>query len=149
MNDMMQVIAEAEGVRTPTRKRTRKELEEIHANYMKKKAAKKTAAPKKPVAPKPAAAVKPKQTPVYATAVPMNYVSETGYVREVAYDAKSKMFYVAFAKSTWAMPSSKAEWDGVEKAIADPNVDFDAYYRKTFRGRTAQMLPVKRAAEAV
>jgi hypothetical protein len=68
-------------------------------------------------------------------------------VREVGYDAKTKLFYVGFAKSTWAMPSSKSEWDGVEKAIADKDVNFDTYYRATFRGRTADMLPVRKAAE--
>ena len=46
--------------------------------------------------------------------------------------------------STWAMPSSQKEWDDFEKAIADPNVDIDSYYRKMARGRTGEMVQVRR-----
>ena len=45
--------------------------------------------------------------------------------------------------------STKAEWGEFEKAVADPIVEIDAYYRKAFRGRTAQMLAVRHSREFV
>lgn len=147
MTELTQMIAEAEGVRTPTRKRSKAEREKIVADHNAKRAAKKKSdGAKKPAAakakPEPQPA-KPKTT-VTANNIPLNFVSDTGYVREAGYDEKTKFFYVGFAKSTWAMPSSQKEWDDFEKAIAEPNVDIDAYYRKAFRVRTGEMIPVRR-----
>ena len=151
MTEMTQIIAEKEGIRTPTKKRTRKDVEEAFENFQKKKAAKKangsakatkSAKERKAPAAKPTAVAKP--APSYAEPIALNFISETGYVREAGYDPKTSLFYIAFAKSTWAMPSNKTEWDDFEKAVADPNVDIDAYYRKAFRGRTASMLAVRK-----
>ncbi len=155
MTEFTKIIAETEGIRTPTKKRTRKDVAEAFENFQKKKAAKKangsakaekSAKERKAPAAKSTAA-KPtgvKPSPAYAEAIPLNFISATGYVREAGYDPKTSLFYIAFAKSTWAMPSSKKEWDDFEKAVADPNVDTDAYYRKAFRGRTASMLAVRK-----
>lgn len=146
MTEMMKIIAETEGVRTPTRKRTQAEKDAALAEHTAKSAKRKAKSPtakKAPVlAPTKAqdADAKPKTSSV--SAIPMNFVSATGYVREAAFDSKTKMFHIGFAKSTWAMPSSKTEWDAFEKALADPNVEIDGYYRKAFRGRTADMLRV-------
>lgn len=155
MTEMLQIIAEAEGARTPTKKRTRKDVEAAFENFTKKKVAKK-AARKKPVtdhqiistpalrnrklaeAPASPATSTPAITRV-AEPVKMNFISPTGYVREVGYDPKTKLFYVAFGKSTLAFPSSPEEWAAFEVAVADSAVEIDAYYRRAFRKRTGWM----------
>lgn len=150
----LDVIAEVEGIKTPRKKRTKKEIEQIFAENAKETAKKKKAraakSPKATVTPKPTLAknADAKSQPV-ATADPveMCFVSESGYVREIGYDEKKKLFHVAFAKSIWAIPSSKKVWDEAEKAIADKDINFDAWYRIMSRGRTAEMLPVKTTRE--
>lgn len=153
MNEFIQHIAEVEGVRTPKRKRSKKEIVESFEEFKTKRAKTKNASAKKPAkkaapktTPKPAAAknADTKPAPVYAEPISLNFISPTGYVREAAYDPKTKLFYVAFAKSTWAMPSNADEWKAFEKAVADPLTEIDAYYRKTFRGRTGSMLAVRK-----
>ncbi len=155
MNDFVQIIAETEGVRTPTTKRTRKQLADAFESFKEKKAAKKKAGVSSPhvskgkqTTPKPAAAKdadasKSRPAPTYAEPIPLNFISPTGYVRKAGYDPKTKLFYVAFGKSTWAMPSNDDEWATFEKAVADPLTDIDAHYRKAFRGRTPDMIAVK------
>ncbi len=152
---MAQIIAETEGIRTPTKKRTRKDVENALETFNEKKAAKKAKDPAKAVKPAKAKKVTPAKATVKkaaeksptgsANAIPLNFISPTGYVREAAFDPKTKLFYVAFAKSTWAMPSTQAEWDAFEKAVADPAIDIDAFYRKAFRGRGDQMMQVRKS----
>lgn len=163
-DEMFEVIAETEGIRTPKRKRTRKELTEIYTDYVEKTEAKKKAKKQHPVidakpskalidrkkaekeqaekAAEPKAEKKP--APKAVDPIQMCHVSPTGYVREAGFDAETKMFHVAFAKSTWAMPSTEKEWADFEKAVADPSVEIDRYYRTNFRGRTPQMSAVRR-----
>lgn len=163
MNEMVEIIAETEGIKTPTKKRTRKDVEKAYNEFTEKRAAKKAArkaktpktttdkAPKAKTGvtpastPKKTAEAKPRTAPAALPERPikLNFISPTGFVREAGFDPKTKMFYVAFAKSTWAMPSDKKEWDAFEKAVADTNVDTDAYYRKMARGRAATMVSVK------
>ncbi|MGD9564491.1 MAG: hypothetical protein AB7Q37_18855 [Pyrinomonadaceae bacterium] len=152
MNEFVQHIAEVEGVKTPKRKRSKKEIETSFDDFTKERAAKKRSA-KKSAASKPAAkktAPNPdvkadRPAPTYADPIPMNFVSPDGYVREAAYDPKTKLFHVAFAKSTWAIPSNADEWKAFEKAIGDPDTNVDTYYRKAFRGRAGSMLAVREA----
>lgn len=149
MTEMMKIIAETEGVRTPTRKRTQAEKDAAlaeHNELVAKKKAARSAKPKTPkLSPTKVQNADAKPQPKTVDAIEMNFVSATGYVREAAFDAKTKMFHIGFAKSTWAMPSSKTEWDAFEKALADPNVSIDSYYRTAFRGRTADMIAVRRS----
>ena len=145
MTEFESHIAEVEGIRTPTRNRSKKEIAAAFDEHTKIKKAKKLMkrVPTKTPKPTPAKSADAKPAPKFAEPIEMCFVSATGYVREVGYDAKTKLFYVGFAKSTWAMPSSKKEWDAVERAIADGAVNFDSYYRTAFRGRTPLMLPVR------
>lgn len=152
MNEFIQHIAEVEGVRTPKRKRSKKEIEASFEDFKVKRAKTKTAKAKKtaaePKTPKPAAAknIDKKSAPAYAEPIPLNYISPDGYVREAGYNPKTKLFYIQFAKSTWAMPSNAGEWTAFEKAVADPLINIDSYYRTAFRGRTGSMLAVRKAA---
>ncbi len=155
MTEMAKIIAEAEGIKTPTKKRSLEDVKNAYNEFEKKKATRKAkgsakaskSAKDRKATPKPAPArnadAKPKTTIVHAEQIKMNFISATGYVREAAFAAKTNLFYVAFAKSTWAMPSNAKEWADFEAAVADPKVDIDAYYRKMARGRTAEMQPVK------
>lgn len=151
MNEFVKHIAEVEGVKTPKGKRSKKEVQDLHDNFVKEQKTKRTAkaakAKTKPATataakkPEPKKVVKPVAT--QAAAFPLNHVSETGYVRGAAFDPKGKMFYVAFAKSTWAFPATADEWKAFEKAIADAETNIDSYYRKAFRGRTSSMISVR------
>lgn len=162
MAEMIQIIAETEGIRTPKKRRTREDVQKAFESFTEKKAAKKasgstkagkSAKERKTATPKPTPAKDvdarstdarvTKVAPKYAEPVPMNFISPDGYVREAAFDPKTSMFYIGFAKSTWAMPSTQAEWDAFEAAVADPEVNIDAYYRRAFRGRTGDMLAVR------
>ncbi len=154
MTEMTKIIAEKEGVRTPSKKRSRKDVENALENFKAKKAAKPKvtdhqiistpALRKRKQAEAEKTAAKPKTTPTVVEPIEMNFISATGYVREAAFDPKTKMFFVAFAKSTWAMPSTAEVWKTFEKAVADPLTNIDSHYRTAFRGRTADMIPVKR-----
>lgn len=151
MSEMLQIIAEAEGLRTPTKKRSKKDLEKALETHKAKRAeqkakAAKTTAKKSGTAKVQATTVKHADgKPKSKTADPikMNFISATGYVREAGFCSKTNMFYVGFAKSTWAMPSAAEVWTAFEKAVADPNVNIDSYYRTTFKGRTADMIAVR------
>lgn len=161
MTEMMKVIAEAEGVRTPKKKRTAADLKKIYDDHVAKKATKRkaeiaektsrSAKDRAKVTPKPLSAKDAdkvtKVAPATVEPIKMNFISANGYVREAGYDEKSKMFHIGFAKSTWAMPSSKKEWDAFEAAVADPNINIDSYYRKAFRGRTPEMIAVRKGAK--
>ena len=161
MTEMTQIIAETEGIRTPKKIRTRKDVQDAFDSFTAKKAARKAAGSAKAgksakvraAKPTPAkdADAKPavtKVAPKFAEPIAMNFISPDGYVREAAFDPKTSMFHIAFAKSTWAMSSTQAEWDAFEAAVADPEVNIDAYYRKAFRGRTSDMIAVKREVSA-
>ncbi len=152
MNEFVQHIAEVEGVKTPKRKRSKKEIETSFDEFTKERAAKKKTAGKSAAAKPAAKKSAPKQdtkadrpAPTYAEPIPMNFISPDGYVREAAYDPKTKLFHVAFEKSTWAVPSNADEWKAFEKAVADPDTSVDAYYRKAFRGRAGSMLAVRKS----
>ncbi len=148
-------IAEVEGVKTPTKKRSKKEVEKAFGEFTEKRAASKkaktaktTTASKKAAkseTPKSAAAKSERPTPTYADPIPMNFISPDGYVREAAFDPKTQLFYVGFEKSTWAIPSNADQWKAFEKAVADPDTNIDSYYRKAFRGRVPDMLAVRKA----
>ncbi len=153
MTEFMQIIAEAEGVRTPKKKRTRAEVEKAYNDHVAKKVAKKKTAKAKPAAAKktPAPKTGPKVTKVTPSTVEpikMNFISPTGYVREAAFDPKSKMFHVSFAKSTWARPSTAEKWATFEKAVADPTINIDQFYRQNYKG-TDDMIRVNRPAAEV
>ncbi|CAN5355680.1 hypothetical protein BH10ACI2_BH10ACI2_00340 [soil metagenome] len=161
MTEFTQIIAEVEGIRTPKKNRTRKDIEQAFESFTAKKAAKKT---------KPAEEISGKQIvsskalrdrkkaeaekaskpaaerPTSAEPFPLNFISATGYVREAGFDPKTNTFYVAFAKSTWARPSTQEKWDAFEKAVADPLTDIDQHYRQNFKG-TADMIPVRKGKE--
>lgn len=153
MTEFMQIIAETEGVRTPKKKRTMAEVKKAYDDHVTKKAAKKKAAKskpaaaKKPVAPKAAPEVT-KVPPATVEPIPMNFISPTGYIREAAFDPKTKMFHVAFAKSTWARPSTAEKWATFEKAVADPTINIDQFYRQNYKG-TADMVRVNSPASEV
>lgn len=153
MTEMMAIIAETEGIKTPTRKRTKAEVEKAYDEFVKTKAEKKAAKPstgslsqteKRKAAKKDTA---PKPVTVYVDPIDMTFVSTDEYVRMAGFDKKSKQIHVSFAKSTWALPSNAKEWKGFEDAIADPNINASSYYRTAFRGRTAEMLPVNPKSE--
>lgn len=163
MTEMLAIIAEAEGIRTPTKRRTRKDLQAAFESFKEKRAekrtkskpsakglkAEKTTKPEKAAGSSAPAEVKAKNVtkPAGVEPIGMNFVSPTGYVREAAFDPRTNLFHIGFAKSTWAMPSTQEVWNDFEKAIADPDVDIDSYYRKAFRGRTGDMIAVRRAPE--
>ncbi len=202
MNDFVAHIAEVEGIKTPTKTRTREDLTKAFDSFTEKRTAKKVKTAKN-TAPKRKFQLdvevivkkgpftgekhvisnatlvdgkwryqlrengkfvdesdirlpigtdqKGKPVPVtkistkLAEPVPMNFISPTGFVREAAFDPKSKLFYVSFAKSTWAFTATAQEWETFEKAVADPLTEIDVHYRKAFRGRGADMVPVRKS----
>jgi hypothetical protein len=141
MTEALKIIAETEGVRTPTRKRTRKERAAAIADHLQKRsAAKKKKAPAKAKAAKPAAkpaAAKPAGQAVAditRTAVTAN----GGKIRSAGFDAKTGRLHVEWQSSIWEYPDTKpAEWKGLKATLADADVNTESYFRKEFRGRAA------------
>lgn len=156
MNDFVAHIAEVEGIKTPTKTRTREDLTKAFDSFTEKRKAKKAKSTKPKTSAKTEKAARESKTAVKADPKPkatavksaepiaMNFISPEGFVREAAFDPKTKLFHVTFAKSTWAFPATAEEWATFEKAVADPLTNVDTHYRKAFRGRGADMMPVRK-----
>lgn len=143
MTEMIQIIAEVEGIRTPTRKRTKKEIEKAMTEFTEKSAASKKA---KTATKKNGAATSTKKTAAAKTAsgssvadIKRIEVSENaGNVRSAGYDPKTQRLHIEFEKSVWEYPKTTAEeWKGLKATFTDKDVDTGAYFRKAFRGRAA------------
>lgn len=142
-----QHIAEVEGLRTPTGKKSKKDLEAGLKDLTDKRAAKKakaeTAKPAKVTETvkdqkKDAPAAKPKASaPVAIADIPRSKVTANGgNIVSGGYDAKTKRLHVEFDKSIWEYPNTTAEeWTGLEETFSNKDVDTGAYFRKAFRGR--------------
>ena len=150
MTDFMNIIAETEGVRTPRRKRTQKEVEAAFAEHKAKR--KKSARASAPKEKKMVAGRDTAMTPVrtanaaLTSAGPITMIDVHGakYLLRYGFDKKNSHIHVGFGKSTYAITdATESEFTALEKAVKDPLTDSDAYYRKVFRGRAAAMIPVR------
>lgn len=155
MTELMKIIAETEGVRTPSRKRSKKELETAVADFKKKRSAKKanktavavtsvkTAKPKKSVEPKV-------DKPVSSIEIHRIKISANpGNTIAAGYDEASKRMHVEFRASVYEYPEiEKSEWQGFEATFNDKDVESGAYFRKNFRGRKFRKLNLPAAAKA-
>lgn len=150
-SEAMKIIAEAEGVRTPTRKRSKKEVETTINEFTEKRKASKSKAKaaksakagtsaKKPVSAKnadqPAKAVR--STGAVADIKRIAVVGQAGNVRSAGYDEKGSRLQIEFDKSIWEYPNTTAdEWKGLKASLTDKDSDTGAYFRKAFRGRAS------------
>lgn len=155
MTELMKIISETEGVRTPSRKRSKKELETAVADFKKKRSAKKanrTAAAVTSVKTvKPKKSVEPKaEKPVNSIEIDRIKISANpGNTIAAGYDEATKKMHVEFRASVYEYPEiEKAEWEGFEKTFTDREIDSGSYFRKTFRGRTFRKLNLPAAAKA-
>lgn len=143
MNEFVKHITEVEGIRTPKRKRSKKEVEVAFDEFKKDRSAKK-AKPKAAKAKKPAPAAESKKSEavpsVAAGGIVRERVSENpGNIASAGYDPATKKMHVEFSKGgVYEFPNTKAdEWDGFKATFADAAVDTGSYFRKAFRGRAA------------
>ncbi len=161
MTEFVKHMAEVEGVRTPARKRSKKEVEAAFEDYTKKRTAKpkaKTAQSAKSASGKAKAAPKAKAkkadapvAEVAAAAIERIPVTENrGNLSSAGYDEASQKMHVEFsAGSVYEYATVTAtEWDGLKATFADKETDSGSYFRKNFRGRKYRKLPQPIAAKA-
>lgn len=143
MHEAIKIIAEAEGLRTPTRKRSQKEIETSITDYAAKRSAKtksakaakstKTAEPK---IPKKSPAKKVVEPVASAAIERIKVTANPGNIVAAGYDEQSKKMHVEFSASVYAYPETpKTEWEKFHATFADKDVDTGAYFRKNFRGK--------------
>lgn len=157
MTEFMKIIAEVEGVRTPTRKRTKKEVEKAYEDHQKARA-EKSAKRTKAKAAKPAASAKKAATSKKAEpqaveskpAIERVKVSENpGNIVAAGYDENSKRMHVEFKASVYEYPGiEKSEWTAFEATFEKADIDTGSYFRKNFRGKTFRKLNQPTAAKA-
>lgn len=171
MTEVMRIIAETEGIVTPTHKRSQAEIDKAFSERAEKKAAKKASKPKSsaktekanrdakangngkaPATAKPAAAKVSTQTGISREAIKVN----GGNITTAGYDPKSKAMHIEFSKgNVYEYPGTEQkDWDAFAKTFADKDVVTGNYFRKEFRGRKyvrvsdAATIENKGAAEA-
>ena len=141
------IIEEIEGIRTPTRKRSQKEIETSIADYAAKRSAKKAAKAKPakaakstktatPKTPNKSPASKSADTVVVATIERIKVTANPGNIVAAGYDEKSQKMHVEFSASVYEYPDTeKFAWDNFHATFADKDVDTGSYFRKCFRGK--------------
>jgi hypothetical protein len=143
MTELAKHIAEIEGVRTPTVKRSKKEVEKALEDFTQKRtASKKEKAAKAAAEPKAATEAKPKtertrSTPAKADIARVQIAKNPGNISEAGYEESSKRLHVMFSKGgIYEFPNTTAqEWKDLEATFVMDDVDTGSYFRKAFRGR--------------
>lgn len=143
MTEFMQIIAEAEGMRTPTKKRSKAEVETAFKDFTETRAKKKAAVKAK--TPKKAQPVKTAPVKKEVTAVPVitikreKVTTNPGNITSGGFDKKSGMLHIEFGPgNVYEFPNTtEQEWKDLRATFVNAEVDTGAYFRKAFRGRAA------------